>query len=259
MSWAAVDADPGLERAQVGRAPDVHPPLDDEPAVDAVGEDADEDAGCPGAVQVGPERRQHVVRRRRGRPRRQVAAVVVLGGAATDDEVAVGVDADRAVRSCRCTTNAGTLKLTISSSPIGVGAIAEQVQRQVPARGTAPGRATDGTPSAAPASVAVGLRATPLRTSVAPVARTDLQPVGGRRCVRSTRPGSRSRCSSRSPCRWRCRPWRTDGGGAGLVEGDGALLVDERHRQVHACPLLRCRSARSPNCCSPIGAFERDA
>ena len=61
----------------------------------------------------------------------QVAAVVVLDGAAADDEVAVGVDADAGRTSRRCRRTPGTLKLRISSSPIGDRRDAEVGQREV--------------------------------------------------------------------------------------------------------------------------------
>ena len=84
----------------------VHLVLDHDPGVHAVGEDSGEDARRSGAVEVGPERRQDVVRAGGVGPRGQVAAVVVLGLAAADDEVTVGVDADLGPRPVRRTRTA---------------------------------------------------------------------------------------------------------------------------------------------------------
>ena len=137
--------------AQVGGAEDVHPVLDDEPVVDPVGEDVP--AKMPGApvpsrsVQNGAST---LLGRAGSGPVGQVAAVVVLRACRRRRR---GSRWSR--RRCRSTSarrrrTAATLKLMISSSPIGIGRDAEGVEREV--AGQARPGPTDGTPGWRPAS-----------------------------------------------------------------------------------------------------------
>src|SRR5262249_19592757 len=87
-------ANPDMELATRRRPENVDSPLNDDPGVDAVRQGSGKDARRSRPVEVGPERREDVVRAGRIRSGGQVTALVVLGAAAADDGVTVRVDPD---------------------------------------------------------------------------------------------------------------------------------------------------------------------
>ena len=158
----------------LGGPEDVHLVLDDDPGVDAVGQDARR--RCParpcrrGRSRTVPARCSAGPDRDRSEGCSSCCPPTVPPPAI---EVAVGVDADAGVRRRRRTRTAGTSKLMISSSPTGIGRDPERVQREIAGR-TSPG-ATVGIPGWAPASVTSCSCAWWALTIVAPSALDDLQ------------------------------------------------------------------------------------